>query len=210
METPLDWPMAAVVAACCAVLMLCLPSIVQVAPSLLRCMARARESEHLYNSSSLRRSRNIACAGLMPAFLLICSCFRVLPFTIWSDRWEALGWTVVTFAAYLALRLLCRLVFAHRLPDRFCRECAREVPYTFFATAAFICILTGLVCLLADVGPEKSGRVIQWEIGVLYMLGVIRKTQIFIQHRGIVAGILYLCTLEFLPTGMLIASAMYL
>lgn len=210
METSPDWTLTAMIAAYCIALMLCLPAIVQVTPSLLRCIARARESEHLYNSSSLRRSRNIACMGLIPGFLMICARFRVLPSTTWAEYWEALGWTALTFAAYLAVRLMCRLIFAQRMQDRFCRECAREVPYTFFAMTAVIVILTGLACLFSNAGEEMSCKVLLWEIGVLYTFGIIRKTQIFIQHRGIVAGILYLCTLEFLPTGMLIASAMYL
>ena len=49
-----------------------------------------------------------------------------------------------------------------------------------------------------------------WVSGAIYMLFILRRTQIFASSYNFFTVFLYLCALEIIPTGVLVTSAMIL
>jgi hypothetical protein len=68
-------------------------------------------------------------------------------------------------------------------------------------------IATGGVLSLVDVEISHIRTAMFWISGSIYTVFILRKTQIFLSSGSIFASFLYLCALEILPTGVLIASA---
>lgn len=177
----------------------------QIGLSLLGCIVRWKESVNLHASVSLSRMRDSAAWLLVPTFLLLCSEFDIYP-AIWPlEAWPSIVRTSLVFAAYLIVRALCNLVFRGRKIDRKDFYCAICCQRNFFIILVFIMALTFCVSFIFDFAHEVTGSVLDWEIVVVYTVHLIRKTQIFAHYVGFLAGFLYLCTLEILPTGLLVA-----
>lgn len=173
--------------------------------SLLGCIVRWKESVNLHASVSLSRMRDYAAWLLLPTFLLLCSEYDIYP-PVWPfETWPSIARTSLIFAAYLLVRALCNLVFRGRKiarKDFFCAICCQR---NFFVILVFIMAFTFCICSVFDIAHETAGDILGLEIVVVYAVHLIRKTQIFTYYVGFLAGFLYLCTLEILPTGLLIA-----
>lgn len=173
--------------------------------SLLGCIVRWKESVNLHASVSLSRMRDYAAWLLVPTFLLLCSEYDIYP-AVWTlESWPSIARTSLVFAAYLLVRFLCNLVFKGKKignKDFFCAICCQR---NFFVILVFIMALTFCICSASGLMHDTTGDILGWEIVVVYAVHLIRKTQIFAHYVGFLAGFLYLCTLEILPTGLLIA-----
>ncbi len=190
----------------CLVTLIAIPCINAVAPSLLSCLLKWKESVNLHSSVSLSRLRNVAAAAIIPAFLLICSHFRLIPWMEGYGEWESLGYTVLVFSSYVLVRYLCRLLFRGdrmRPADFFA---AADAAYSFFLLTGIVMVLTFCICSAIHLPSESVTEVFRVEIIALYAVFILRKTQILSHYGGISSGFLYLCTLECLPTGLLTVS----
>ena len=173
--------------------------------SLLGCIVRWKESVNLHASVSLSRTRDYAAWLLVPAFLLLCSEYDIYP-AVWPlEAWPSIAVTSLVFAGYLIVRALCNLVFRGRKINRQDFSCAICCQRNFFVILAFIMVLTFCISFIFGFAHEMTRSVLRWEIIVVYAVHLIRKTQIFAHYVGFLAGFLYLCTLEILPTGLLVA-----
>ncbi|MBQ0097165.1 MAG: hypothetical protein KBS53_05880 [Bacteroidales bacterium] len=190
----------------CLMVLIAVPSINAVAPSLLSCLLKWKESVNLHSSVSLSRLRNMAAAAIIPAFLLMCSHFRLIPWLEGYGEWQSLGYTALVFSAYILVRYLCRLLFrGNRMrPSDFFS--ATDAAYSFFLLMGIVMVLTFCICSVIHRPSESIAEVFKVEIIALYAVFVLRKTQILSHYGGISSGFLYLCTLECLPTGLLTAS----
>lgn len=194
------------VALTCLLSLAALPSIAGIAPNLFGCIAWWKENIHLNSSGHLKRARNRAGILLMPAFLLICSNYGVYPPTETMDITSAILYNVHIFGVYLIIRFLCVSIFRNR--DNIGANeygCAVAAPFNYFIIACIFMALTSLVAEIAHIGTDWVRPLLRCELIVVYALCLLRKTQIFAYNRGFFSGILYLCTLEILPTGLLIA-----
>lgn len=190
----------------CLTGLVAIPSISGIMPNLLGCLIRWRESVNLHSSVSLSRMRNLAAIAVAPAFILMCSHFRLIPWTEDYGEWTALGYTALTSVLYATVRYLCRQVFrGNRLrPSDFLA--ATETIYSFFLLGVIMMSISFCTCFAVNAPSDVVTVVLKTEIIVLYAMSVLRETQIFTHYGGISSGFLYLCTLECLPTGLLIAS----
>ena len=82
-----------------------------------------------------------------------------------------------------------------------------SVGYSFFIILTMLLLLTCGVSALFNINGEYARNAMLWISGLTYLLYLIRKLQIFNSFSSFFAGFLYLCVLEILPTGVLIASA---
>lgn len=191
--------------ACLAVLV-AIPSITAVFSSLLGCIWKWKESVNLYSSVSLSRHRNYAAAAIIPAFILLCAHFRLIPWLNGYGEWQSLGYTALVFSAYIMVRFLCRKIFQGKelRPSYF--SSAADAAYSFFLLAGLTMFFTLCICSAISLPYESVSKTFRVEIIALYAIFVLRKTQILSHYGGISSGFLYLCTLECLPTGLLTAS----
>ena len=68
----------------------------------------------------------------------------------------------------------------------------------------------GGIMSFIDVDNSIIKDAMIWVSGAIYLLFLIRRTQIFASSYNFFTVFLYLCALEIIPTGVLVTSAMIL
>lgn len=209
-------PMGLTMAVAVLLVLLRIGDLQNIATMLPASFIRWKECISLYNAVSMNRSKNRVARAMILPFILICARFDLFP--------PAAGWarelggtpaadpfitTLITagvFAAYLILRELCVLCFKGRSVEKSRMSCARNCVYTFFISAVILLFAASGICSLLSVSQSVTRNVALAVLAFAYGICILRKTQIFTYYSGYLAGILYLCTLEILPTGLLIVS----
>ena len=89
-------------------------------------------------------------------------------------------------------------------------QVARKAERNFFVSLTFF-LLLGTGILYAFRAAEGTVRTFLWiTMGVVYLLFLIRKGEILASVCNPLTTFLYLCALEILPTGLLIAACLLL
>jgi len=190
----------------CILGLIFIPGIIECFPSLLAAVVRWKESENINYAAKISRSRTRSCIALTIPFLLVSARYCLFSPAANPSPLMQLGITAAAMLGWLLVRLLMTAIFKSRHMRKDAWQSAVKCPESFF------CILSGLMLVSAAVFhftacPDEIAReIILWEIGVLYLLSIIRETQIFVHYRGGFSGFLYLCTLELIPSGLLIAA----
>ena len=188
-----------------------LRNFLHVAPFLWDSVFRARGSVALENNVRVARERNQLTLILMiPAILFI---YRYRLYDASFVQWLTDDWRLVAvagvFLGYLLLRTVMYLFLKpRRRADNF--RVAHRAGYTFFILLMLLAIagVTILYFFRANDFIIKSFLYIL--SGIAYLMFLIRKTQILSISCNPLLTFLYLCGLEILPTGALIATAVLL
>ncbi len=191
--------------------LLILRSFLTVLPYLRDTVLRARGSAALENSVKVSRDRNlVAAVFLLPAVLLIFR-YRLYDPAFLQGLGPDLRLGVIAgvFFGYLLLRfLLSRWARPRRRYDDY--QMAYRAGYTFFILLMMLLLATVGILYLAGVDDLVISRFLLVETGIVYLIYVLRRGQILSVSCNPLTTFLYLCGLELLPTGLLVASAVIL
>ena len=191
--------------------LLILRSFLTVLPYLRDTVLRARGSAALENSVKVSRDRNlVAAVFLLPAVLLIFR-YRLYDPSFLQGLGPDLRLGVIAgvFFGYLLLRfLLSRWARPRRRYDDY--QMAYRAGYTFFILLMMLLLATVGILYLAGVDDLVISRFLLVETGIVYLIYVLRRGQILSVSCNPLTTFLYLCGLELLPTGLLVASAVIL
>lgn len=182
---------------------------INIIPYLIGSLFRWKESINIEDSMKISRSRDAVCLILAVPFCLMASKYRFWP-EISAYGWSAnteLAVTAGISAAYILLRMACNLAGHFIKGNRKTFLIASKVSRTFFCTGTVIMLAASW--LMSLLGAEESliREVALYVAGAVYLVFLLRKTQIFINSCSLLQTILYLCTLEIVPTATLIATA---
>lgn len=189
-----------------AVLMLLIAAgdIVDLIPSFLLCAFK--ENRSIYNSSKLRRSCDRVLLFVAPAFLMVLTPYRFYPFAVAQSMPLAFLYTCLTAAAYCFLRFFLRVIFYNGSRGQDYFKGVVFVSHVFLVLGALIvCVVFG-VCKLVCVEDSLVRDIIMWTMAGIYVVYLLRVFQVFCSPRGFFSAFLYLCALEIIPTGLLVAS----
>ena len=183
---------------------------VGIFPSLMACLVRWKESINLDASVQLSRDRDImAIAMVMPFCLTACK------FALYSPSWTGqfgadgkLGITIGAILAYILLRKGLEHVLRGKKINQKTYRTACKSSHTFFIILTLLLMAMGGIMSFANVDPMDIKNAMLWVSAAIYAIFLLRKTQIFISSCSFFSGFLYLCALEILPTGALVASAL--
>ncbi len=188
-----------------------LRNLLHVAPFLWDAVFRARGSVALENNVRVARERNaLAVILILPAVLLIYRYRLYDPDFVqaFSDN-VRLAVVAGVFAAYLLLRLLMYVwLRPRRRADHF--RMAHRSGFTFFILLMIPVIFTVMILYLAGANDFIVRTFLYAEAGLVYLVFLLRKAQILSLSCNPLLTFLYLCGLEFLPTGAWVASAVLL
>jgi hypothetical protein len=191
------------------VTLLLLRRLVNVYPSLIACLWRAKECFNLESSVKLARDRDIITLAMVIPFCLAAFRFRLYDpgfFQGLSDN-SVMGLYFVVFLAYVLMRYAVMLLFTpRRLPQK-TTNVANKASNTFFSVLTLLLLAMGGILDLLNVDGSVLRNAMLWVSGAIYAVFLIRKTQIFASSCSIFASFLYLCALEMIPTGFLVVSA---
>ena len=181
-------------------------------PSLMACIIRWKESVNLEASVKLSNDRDkLAFAMLMP-FCLVADrfCLYEPKFLSGFDGNMKLAITIGIFLVYFMLRTIAAKFYRPKGRSSKCYKIADKSALTFFIILTLILLAMGGVMTFMDVEPAMIKSAMLWVSAGIYTLSLLRKTQIFVSGCSIFTAFLYLCALEILPTGALVASAVIL
>ena len=192
------------------VCLLLLKTLVEVFPSLMACLVRWKESVNLDASVQLSRGRDIMAIAMIMPF-----CLTVGRYTLYSPTWMGqfgtdarLGITIGIIIAYILLRKGLEHVFRSRKINPKTYKTACKSSHTFFIILTLVLMTMGGVMSFVDADPMTIKSAMLWVSAITYTVFLLRKTQIFNSSCSLFGSFLYLCALEILPTGALVASAL--
>ena len=189
-----------------------LRKIIEIFPSLLASLVRWRESINLFNSVKLSRDRNTITLAMIIPFCLTASESRIYS----PGFMEALGAdarfgiTLGIFVLFIAIRALLERICAPQKRNIQIYRCACRSSYTFFILLTILLLSLWGILSVFDVSGTIARDAMLWLSGAIYLIFLLRKTQIFASSCSLFTAFLYLCALEILPVGALVASAVIL
>jgi len=208
-DTPMTTPI--IVVAMLLILALFLSNILNAIPAVLSSFTRYRGLSDLEGSVRLVRDRNITAVLLILPFCLMVNKTgmytpEILNFIQPDLRPLAVA---AAFLAFLFLRLIVYM---------WIRPSGGYDSYVLARRSGWNTFIVTVILMLAVFGTasffdtnELTLRTILFSIlGVSYLAHLIRLLRFLSSHCGAFTTFLYLCALEIIPTGLLIASAIVL
>ena len=182
-------------------------------PAMTGCLLRSRGNLEVEHSISTARSRNVCARVLLVPFLVAVDRYRIYDAAFlagWDEPWLRVGELVAVGAAFLILRrIMHALLLGRRL--RLDHDSSRAVTrgiLNYFICFAITMMLSISILYMFKASDEAIRLVISGEIAVFWLVSVVREGQILQQKSGVFITFLYLCGLELLPAGALVASAL--
>jgi len=203
-------PLSICILASCIFVLLALPKIFKILPFLFGGVFRWREAQHLADSPKLHSDCKIAAWAISFPVVFVVARFELHPRCEGLQPWEGLLTSAILLAAYVLVRGIIRFIARPGRESPSAADAykfASAVPAMFYLLGGMLIILTAFFGLAFSVEQTLIRKVMYWEMGVCYAFCILRRTQIFMYYRGFFSGFLYLCTLEIIPTGALMLSA---
>ncbi len=186
--------------------------LVNIFPTLFTCMVRWKENVNLEASVKNSYDRNIIAIGMVIPFILVAESFRLYEpsFMDGMDENLRIGVTAGVFMTYYLIRILASMMIQSGKTRRKTYGIAIKSAYTFFTILTLTLTILGGILSFIGTEVEAIRTAMLWISAFIYALFLLRKFQIFASGFSILTSFLYLCSLEILPTGLLVASAMIL
>lgn len=207
-----DWVTSGLVLLFILLALITMRDFFRLAPALNECMRRWKGNVTLEHSLQLMRSRNF-----------IATCY-VIPFCLISDRYDLYDPEYLELLpSWSHVLIMLGIVFGYRILRLFVgiirRPYRLDLEYYHTAQHTVLNFLLMLVPLLLGTAGISAALHIPdgfthdamiCEIAIFYLISFIRTAQILDSRCSALTTILYLCALEFVPTGLVIASAVML
>ena len=186
--------------------------LVNIYPSLLACLIRWTESVNLEMSVKLSRDRDILAVVLVIPFCLIAFRFGLYRPALMESFGETagLGITIGVFITYILLRWILTSICRSKNSRKAAYSTSVAAGRTFFIILTLLLTCIGGIMSFIGADPCTTKDAMIWVSGAIYLLFLLRRTQIFASSYNLFTVFLYLCALEIIPTGALVASAMIL
>ena len=185
------------------------PEIIRFFPDALYCIRIYRGSIHLEHSFSKARSRNVlALCHLLP-FCLLCDRYSLYRIEGIPAGWSAISLIGVAFAYLLTRHLAYVVINPRKRMSADCAQSAHRAIYTFFVTGTWLLLAVCGSMAAAGAAEDATRTVLLCLLAGIYAFSFYRTAQILASECTGLSTILYLCALEILPTGLLVASSLY-
>ena len=191
---------------------LLLNRLINIFPSLMACTLRWKESVNLEASVKHSLDRDMLAAAMFLPF-----CLAVERFDLYTPRFLSslgpdlhLAVFIGIFLLYCILRtIVSKMLRPHKMNPKIYKTGGRA-SFTFFIILTLLLLIIGGILNFIDTDPVIiRSAMLCVSIGI-YTLFLLRKLQIFVSGCSFFTAFLYLCALEFFPTGVLVASALIL
>lgn len=178
-------------------------------PSIMACMIRWKESLNLEASIKAGRERNLAAMLMFVPFCLTATTFRLYnpEFISSLDETARLIGISAVLLIYILLRKAVTFAVRPQKMDPRVYQAAGKLSLSFFTILTLFLLSTAGIMSVADISPAVIRSAMLWISAAVYILFLVRKTQIFISSCSVFAAFSYLCILEIIPTGTLVVSA---
>lgn len=208
-----DNPVNAALTALCAITALIIfKPLLNILPHLLNCTYRWKACINLEDSMQLSRDRNYTALAFILPISLLCSRYHVFDYSFLENI--PIAWVSIIIAGVLILFALLRrfiyLMLAFKAKRHETFRAAHCCSFSFFILLCILCLTAAGICSIAGASDSVTKALILYGSAFVYLINIVRKRQIFKSYCSSFTTFLYLCALEFLPTGMLVASSFLL
>ena len=191
------------------IVIILLKRMINIFPSLMACTLRWKESINLEASVKHSLDRDMLAAAMIIPF-----CLAVEKFGLYSPEFMEnmsqsihLLVSIGIFLSYCIIRMLVsKLTRAQKINPKTYKTAGRA-SFTFFIILTLVLLLMGGILDFIDADPALIKSAMLCVSAFIYALFLLRKFQIFVSGCSFFTAFLYLCALEILPTGALVASA---
>lgn len=188
-----------------------LRSFLELLPYLWDTFFRARGSFYLENSVRVSHDRNLIALSFLTPAVLIMNRYHLYE----ADFLQQIPpqWHIPVLAGVLAAYLLLRrILFAWMKPRRKWDfyVLSHKAGYTYFILLMILLLATVGILSLTSYNNLEARPLIYGIILAVYCIYLLRRSQILSLGCNRFRTFLYLCGLEFLPTGILVLSAIFL
>ena len=202
--------------ACAVIILFLLPGIYKLFPALTGCLVRGRGNIEVEHSVSVARLRN-TCARLLSVEFMVAAdryCLYDAGFIApWSEPWLRLVELAALLVAFNSLRLIMHALLLGLRKVRLnfeIRLALRHGIYNYFICFV-LWMLISLCVLVAFRAPDDVIRWCIWvELGILWLLSLVREGQILRTFCNGLTTFLYLCGLEIIPAAAFVAAGLVL
>lgn len=189
-----------------------LANLIDIVPSLLDCLWRWKGNLNIDASLKLANPRNKVAAVMLLPVSLLASRYDLFQLEFCQSLSPAMQ-TLVAMGVVVLYVLVRRILF--NLSTLRCRRmetalAAHHSSHNYFIIASLMLFIALGVCMFLSVDETTTRMVIYATGGLIYFIALVRKLQIFNSFCGPIQTILYLCALEILPTGAIIAASVLL
>ena len=191
------------------VILMMLRRFVGIFPSLLACLIRWKESINLESSVQLSRDRDFLSVSMVIPFSLLVWRFGLYRPVFLNGCNETIGTyaTIGIFLFFILIRKGLEYLMMPKKGNSKIYKTACKASRTFFSLLTIMLITMGCIMTAAGASPEIIKSAMLWVSASIYLIFILRKTQILISNNSFFTAFLYLCALEMIPTGAIIASA---
>ena len=189
--------------------LLLLRRLVEVVPSLLACLTRAKESINLEASVQLSRCRDFLALAMIIPFCLIVWKFGIYSPSFMDECNDNIRLCVIAGAliGMILVRTILQWVCRPHKRDIKTYSTAWKASRTFFCLLTLILLAVGWISSFVGTPEDTIKSAMLWISAAIYLIFLLRKTQILASSASFFTAFLYLCALEIIPTGAIIASA---
>ena len=202
---PLNWTLTLLAA---IALTLNIPNIYYLAPHLWKAFSRWRWSLTIEASIPLSRARDYMALFCVVPFALIAdrySLFSMELLELAAPSWHVLAVLALLLALYI-VRTLVYYALEGRSPKLSLFQAARKTERTFFIILTFLTLVEVGILTVSGASDQAIRNVLRVTCAIIYFAFLIKKGQILVSFCSPLSTFLYLCALEFVPVGMLIAA----
>lgn len=191
---------------------LLLRMLLNINSSLLGCVIRSKECYNLESSAQLSRERDIIAIFITFPVCLVISYYRLWELNFMAKLGPGLNYLITLGAVilYILLRTGISILLTPRSYNVRTYKVALKTFDTFYIVAAMLLFATAAAMGVFRVDHELTRITLFWELLATYALQIVRKAQILGSTMPFLTTILYLCALEIIPTGILVATAVFL
>ncbi len=208
-DLPVNWMLISLSALC---VVLFLQRIVGISGYLVGGLFRWKPILKLEENMGLMRDRNgVAAIMLIPACLVASRYGLYAPdfMRLVPEDFRTLVIVGVVLAAEIVRALLIEILRSGKISRDIYGVANRSV-YNFFILGVIAAVLTCGAGSFLGANDMLIRGLVYAEICLSLLIAFIRKTQILSNTCNLFRAILYLCALEILPAGLIVASALYL
>lgn len=205
-DYPLNWGL---VVGSALALSFVIPSLFRILPHVFKCLGRWRWNFTIEASLQLARTRDSVFLLCIVPFCLVASRYRLFDPVVFGrvpEAWRTLA-IIGILLFYHLVRTLIYFALSTRVTSQATFTTARRAERNYFILATFFLLLATGVLYAFRVPGERIQGVLYGVLALVYALFLWRKAQILHSSCAPLSTFLYLCALEILPTGMLVAAA---
>lgn len=191
---------------CLALIVVEIPNILRIYPSLIRCVPLWKANVDVEHSMGTARTRNTISVVLIPVLCVLADRWRLIApsFKTALPDYLQLAVTAGIIAGMLLLRRLLFIISRFRNRRNEYNATMQNSLYNYLIILCSVMLVTVLLLLAISAADEVVRVVLLAEAAFFSLLYLVRKSQILSSRFSSFATILYLCALEILPIGILI------